>query len=135
MSVVERAGGEGRPPVPLAEIEHYDDDGVLVVTVTGELDVSNVGSLAEVAYDLPNDALGLVLDLCAATYIDSATIGLLFKLHGALRRRGQALRVVCGQGSSARRVLELTGFDQSAPNELDRESAIEAIRREVPLGG
>lgn len=121
--------------MPLAEIEGFDDDGVLVVTVTGELDVSNVESLADVAYDLPNDALGLVLDLCAATYIDSATIGLLFKLHGALRRRGQALRVVCGPGSSARRVLELTGFDQSAPNELDRESAIAAIRHEVPLGG
>lgn len=135
MSVAERPGGEGRPPVPLAEIERFEDGGVLVVTVTGELDVSNVESLADVAYDLPNDALGLVLDLCAATYIDSATIGLLFKLQGALRRRGQALRVVCERGSSARRVLELTGFDQSAPNEVDRMSAIEAIRREVPLGG
>jgi anti-anti-sigma factor len=134
MSVAERHSGDGQPPALLAEIERFDEDGVLVVVVTGELDVSNVGTLAEVAYDLPNDALGLVLDLCAATYIDSATIGLLFKLHSALHRRGQALRVVCPPGSSARRVLELTGFDQSTPNEHDRFSAIEAIRREVPLG-
>jgi anti-anti-sigma factor len=133
MSVAERHGGDGRPDTPLAEIERFEDDGVLVVAVTGELDVSNVGALAEVAYDLPNEALGVVLDLCGATYIDSATIGLLFKLHGALRRRGQALRVVCQQGSSARRVLELTGFDQTTPNEDDRGRAIAAIRHEVPL--
>jgi anti-anti-sigma factor len=138
MSAPERHNGDRgdrRPLGQLAEIERYEDDGVLVVSVAGELDVSNVGTLAEVAYDVPNDALGLVLDLCDTTYIDSATIGLLFKLHGSLRRRGQALRVVCPSGSSARRVLELTGFDQSTPNEEDRERAIVAIRREVPLGG
>lgn len=133
MSAVEWGREEGRPSVSLAEIERVEDGGVLIVGVTGEVDVSNVEALAEAAYSLPNAALGLVLDLSGATYIDSATIGLLFKLHASLRRRGQALRVVCQQGSSTRRVLELTGFDQSTPNEEDRESAVAAIRREVPL--
>lgn len=135
MSTAERDREEERSAVPLAELESVEDDGVLVVSVTGELDVSNVEELAKATYALPNTALGLVLDLSEATYIDSATIGLLFKLHGALRRRGQALRVVCPPGSSARRVLELTGFDESTPNERDRESAVAAIRREVPLSG
>ena len=69
-----------------------------------ELDISNVGTLEDVTFDLPNDALGIVLDLSSATYIDSATLGLLFRLHRSLKRRGQALRVVCPPGSSARRV-------------------------------
>lgn len=135
MSATGRGMEEGQPAVPLAELERVEDDGVLVVGVTGELDVSNVEELAEATYSLPNTALGLVLDLTGATFIDSTTLGLLFKLHAALRRRGQALRVVCPPGSSARRVLELTGFDRSTPNEGDRESAIAAVRREVPLGG
>ena len=135
MNATEWGSGDHHPPSPLAEFERIEDGGVLIVSVSGELDVSNIEALAEVAYSLPNAALGLVLDLTGASYIDSATIGLLFKLHAALRRRGQALRVVCPQGSSARRVLELTGFDQSTPNEEDREDAIAAIRREVPLSG
>jgi anti-anti-sigma factor len=135
MSAIERGRGEGPSSVPLAEFARLEEDGVLVVGVTGEVDVSNVEELAELSYSLPNAALGLVLDLSGATYIDSATIGLLFKLHSSLRRRGQMLRVVCPSGSSARRVLDLTGFDQSTPHEEDRESAIVAIRQEVPLNG
>ncbi len=133
MSVARGSRAEWQLPGPLAEFERVEDGGVLIVSVSGELDVSNVEALAEIAYGLPNTALGLVLDLAGATYIDSATIGLLFKLHAALRRRGQALRVVCPKGSNARRVLELTGFDQSTPPEEGREDAVAAILREVPL--
>lgn len=135
MSTIESGKEGGRPPGSLAELERVEDEGVLIVAVTGEVDVSNVDELAEVTYSLPNAALGLVLDLSETTYIDSATIGLLFRLYSSLRRRGQALRVVCPAGSSARRVLELTGFDRSTPNEEDRESAIAAVRHEVPLSG
>lgn len=120
--------------VALAEFEVAEQEGVRIVTVAGELDISNVGALGETTSDLPNDALGMVLDLSATTYIDSATLGLLFKLHRGLGRRGQSLRVVCAPGSSARRVLELTGFERDSPPEQDRDAAIAAIRRDVPLG-
>jgi anti-anti-sigma factor len=116
-----------------AEVELADEQGVRVVAVAGELDISNIGELEDATYGLPNEALGIVLDLSSATYIDSATLGLLFKLHRSLERRGQALRVVCKPGSSARRVLELTGFEREAPPEEDRDGAIAAIRRDVPL--
>ncbi len=117
----------------LAEIVHSERAGVYLVGVTGELDVSNVGLLERAAYEMSNEALGLVLDLSATTYIDSATIGLLFKLRAYLARRGQALRVVYTPGSSAQRVLELTGFDRELPPAEDRDGAIAAIWREVPL--
>jgi anti-anti-sigma factor len=117
-----------------AEIERCDLDGVRVVAVAGEVDVSNVGALQLAVGELSNEALGIVVDLSAATYIDSATVGLLFRLRSRLGRRGQVLRVSCPQGSSARRVLELTGFDRQAPPFQDRDAAVDAIRREVPLG-
>jgi anti-anti-sigma factor len=133
MSSAKPPDGKPTEPVPLAEIELAEREGVRVVAVAGELDISNVGTLEDVTFDLPNDALGIVLDLSSATYIDSATLGLLFRLHRSLKRRGQALRVVCPPGSSARRVLELTGFERETPPEEDRDAAIAAIRRELPL--
>jgi anti-anti-sigma factor len=95
--------GGHRLTVPLAEIELVDQDGVRIVSVAGELDISNVGALEDATFGLSNDALGIVVDLSSATYIDSATLGLLFRLQHSLKRRGQTLRVVCPPGSSARR--------------------------------
>jgi anti-sigma B factor antagonist len=119
--------------VALVDIERFEHEGVRLVTVAGELDISNVGALEEAAFDLPNEWLGVVLDLSAATYIDSSTLGLLFKLQHSLQRRGQALSVVCTPGSSARRVLELTGFGRQFACQANRDDAIAAIREAVPL--
>jgi anti-anti-sigma factor len=133
---MDRAGspnGDDRRAVPLAEIELAEREGVRVVAVIGELDISNVGALEDATFDLPNEALGIVLDLSSATYIDSATLSLMFRLHRSLKRRGQALRVVCPAGSSAQRVLELTAFERELPPEEDRDAAVAAIRRDVPL--
>ncbi len=116
----------------LADVERSEREGVCIVAVAGELDVSNVGTLEDAARGLSNEALGVVVDLSRATYIDSATIGVLFRLRRRLGRRGQAMRVVCVPGSSAWRVLELTGFERRQP-ERDRDAAIAAIREAVPL--
>lgn len=116
-----------------AEIERSEVGGVRVVAVAGELDVSNVDALGLAAGELSNEALGLVIDLSAATFIDSTTVGLLFRLRSRLSRRGQVLSVVCQPDSSPRRVLELTGFDRQVPPSHDRDAAIDAIRRAVPL--
>jgi anti-anti-sigma factor len=118
---------------PLATVERSEHAGVRLVAVTGELDISNVALLEDATFDLPNGELGIVLDLSLATYIDSATLGLLFKLQHSLQRRGQALRVVCLAESNAQRVLELTGFSDMVTCEAGREAAIAAIRADVPV--
>jgi anti-anti-sigma factor len=118
--------------MPLAQIDSSEHDGVRLVAVAGELDVSNVGALEDATFDLPNDGLGVVLDLSCATYIDSATLGVLFRLRRGLQRRGQSLRVVCAPESNVRRVLDLTGFDGGlAEEELD--TAIASLRSAVPI--
>lgn len=116
----------------LAEIERGEREGVRVVAVVGEVDVSNVGALEGAAHGLSNQALGVVVDLSRATYIDSATIGVLFRLRRRLHRRGQMLRVICAPGSGAWRVLELTGFDRHLHPEEDRDAAIAAIHEAGP---
>jgi anti-sigma B factor antagonist len=118
-----------------AEIERSDTEGVRVVTVAGEVDLANVGAVEHAVGELSNGALGVVVDLSEATYIDSATVGLLFRLRSRLSRRGQELRVICSPRSNAWRVLQLTGFDREVPPLEDRDVAILEIRRVVPLDG
>lgn len=134
MSSAERpTPGVAAQTTALAEFERAEREGVRVVAVVGEVDVSNVGALEGATHGLSNQALGVVVDLRRATYIDSATIGVLFRLRRRLNRRGQVLRVICAPGSGAWRVLELTGFDRDLHPEEDRDAAIAAIHEAVPL--
>lgn len=130
MSTAELPSGNSSAHL-LAQVECSEHMGVRRVSVSGELDISNVGMLQGATLDLPNDSLGVVLDLREASYIDSATMGVLFSLQHSLGRRGQALRVVCVPNSSAGRVLQLSGFDASIVCESDSECAMHEIRREV----
>lgn len=118
--------------LPLAEIELSDQHGVRLIGVAGELDISNIDELESATFTLPNEMLGIVLDLTGTTYLDSATLGLVFKLRSSLGQRGQVLFVVCAPESNARRVLALAGFDREHAYE-DRDAAVAAIRRDLPL--
>lgn len=130
MSTTEQSSGASSAH-PLAAVECSEQKGVRLVCVSGELDISNVDMLQGATLDLPNDGLGIVLDLRKASYIDSATMGVLFSLQHSLRRRGQALRVVCAPNSSAGRVLQLSGFDASIVCESDSQRAMREIRAEI----
>ncbi len=125
-------GAEGPAPV-LARIERSERDGVSIVTAAGEIDISNVDLLRDAAMETPNHALGLVVDLSDARFIDSATVGLLFELQQSLARRSQGLRVVCPEGTPAERVLQMMSFDSQIRAEPTAELAAQAIRREMPL--
>ncbi len=115
----------------LGAIAHAEEQSVHTVAVDGEIDISNVRLLRESTMQLPNEALGLVVDLSRATFIDSATIGLLFELAQALARRGQGFRVVCDGDSPAGRVLAMMSFDRQLRTEDTAPAALAAIRREL----
>jgi anti-anti-sigma factor len=115
----------------LARIEHSYDEDVCVIAVSGELDMSNIADLRELAYGLRNDALGLVVDLGRTRFIDSTTVGLLFDLHANLARRRQVLRVICAPESNPARLLKVTAFPHGALEERDVPAAVAAIRREL----
>jgi anti-anti-sigma factor len=94
----------------LADLHITPHDGVIVVRVTGEVDMSNASDLRGAIIEAtPNDALGVVLDLTSVDYIDSAGIHLLYRLGDNLRARGQTLRVVIPPSSPASDTLRLAG--------------------------
>jgi anti-anti-sigma factor len=100
-----------------------------VARVNGEIDASNAAGFAAQLKDaVPNTAMGLVLDLSEASYLDSSGVHLIFDVAEALRRRQQVLQLVVPPDSFAGDVLgvvNVTGVAQTSPT---LEAALEALR-------
>src|ERR671936_1788851 len=117
---------------PLAQLETRQEAGAVVASIAGEVDISNAADLGSALEgSVPQRALGLVLDLTEATYIDSAGIHLLFRLGGRLTRRRQQLRVVVPDGAPIRKIVNLAGLGWTVPHDRSVPEAIANLRAEV----
>jgi anti-anti-sigma factor len=98
-----------------AEITIERNAGTVVAHLSGEVDMTNASYIGnELVGSVPNEALGLVIDLSGTRYLDSAAIELLFDLARKLGRRRQDLRLALPQSSPLRRVLLLTDVQSAA---------------------
>jgi anti-anti-sigma factor len=116
----------------LAQINTRNEDNVIVVSLVGEVDISNaadIGSALEGS--VPQRALGLVLDLSSATYIDSAGVHLLFRLGGRLTRRRQQLRVVVPDSAPIFKLVNLAGLGWTVPRDPSVSEALTRLKAEV----
>jgi anti-anti-sigma factor len=117
----------------LAEVWAEQRDGLCLVRVEGEVDMSNAQDVSAAIEDaVPNSALGLVLDLTATTYLNSAGIGLLFRLAGRSRVRRQLLRIVVPEHAPIRAVLELTRLSLAVPLHQGLDDAIAELAAAGP---
>jgi len=94
---------------PLARLETHEQDGVLVAVLTGEIDLSNAVALEERIAAAGDEAVPLVVDLTAVTFLDSAGVRLLDHLVAARQPR-PAIRVVAPPGGRVEFTLRLCGF-------------------------
>lgn len=86
---------------------------IQIVRLAGEVDFSNASKLGtEISDAVPNGAAGLVVDLTATSYFDSAGIRMLFQLAERLQGRRQDLAVVVPPDSLIRHAFEITEVDQ-----------------------
>ena len=98
---------------------------MVVARLSGEVDMTNATYVGEeLQRVVPNDAVGLVVDLAGTRYLDSAAIELLFDLNRRLSRRRQRLRLVLPSSSPLRRVLMLTDIQSAAPIHESVEAAL-----------
>jgi anti-anti-sigma factor len=89
------------------------EDGVVVAGLSGEIDLSNAAEITgALLRGVPNEALGLVIDLSEVSYLDSAGVRMLAELDHRLGWRAQVLRVVAPEESRSRRVLEIAGLER-----------------------
>jgi anti-anti-sigma factor len=121
--------------VKLADIQFSDHERVVLVRLTGEVDLSNAESIeSAIAEATPNRAVALILDISALDYLDSAGIHLVYKLREKLRARGQPLRLVIPADSPANDALRLAGVSQAVETVPTLDAALaEFAPPETPL--
>ncbi|MDP1818767.1 MAG: STAS domain-containing protein [Acidimicrobiales bacterium] len=86
-------------------------EGVDVLTLSGELDLSSVPALEEALAGVAPGAEQVVVDLGRLRFMDSAGIGCLARAQLELRKANRRL-VLHSPSGAVRKVLEMTGLDQ-----------------------
>jgi anti-anti-sigma factor len=105
------------------------DDRVVVALLPEEIDLANArGITSMISAAVPNEAVGVVLDLSATTYLDSSGVHLVFDLAERLAARQQKLVLSVPELSNVRRVLELVDVTVVAPMVTDLATAKELAR-------
>ena len=98
---------------------------VVVARLEGDIDLANTPSVSAVILEsVPNDAVGLVVDLTDVRYIDSVGIRMLFTFVRSLHASRQGIAIVVPQESPVRKLLKITHLDEAT---VFRASVDEAI--------
>jgi anti-anti-sigma factor len=113
---------------PLARLSLETRDGIQIAHISGEVDIANASTLqSEISDTVGNTVLGLVVDLTATEYFDSAGIRMLFELRKRLTGRRQSLRVVVPRESVIITALLVTEVDQIIPIDETVDQSVGAI--------
>jgi anti-sigma B factor antagonist len=109
-----------------------DDVGrgdVALLAMGGEIDYDASPQLKErIADHIKSGRRHLVLDLSAATFIDSTAIGVLMGAVARLREAGGSLAVVCpDENESVLRIFQITGVENMIELHRSREGALSAL--------
>jgi anti-sigma B factor antagonist len=119
-------------PVPF-EVESDElEDGVRVFTIRGELDMNTAPELERQLNEALEDlSTSIVLDLCACEFIDSTGIALIVRAWQRLDRSagdGNGRLVLCSHNHQVRRLLKITGVENSISMHESRQAALEELR-------
>ena len=110
-------------------IEIDQRDGVVIARLEGEIDLANTPTLsATILEAVPNDALGLVVDLSAVRYIDSVGIRMLFTFVRSLHASRQGMAIAIPPESPVRKLLKITHLDEAAVFRASVDDAVVALR-------
>ena len=86
-------------------------DGVVLVTLVGELDLSRAEELREqLAHPEVLCARAVRVDLNRVSFLDSVIIGLIVSACKRVRATGSSFSVECALEGTARRVFEIDGL-------------------------
>jgi anti-anti-sigma factor len=103
-------------------------DGIDVVTLRGEHDLSTATDVSRRIDAALETASGLAIDLSETTFIDSAVLRVLITAQERAKERGSgfAIAVADSSGHGVHRLLTLTGLDSKLSTRPSRKDAIAA---------
>jgi len=109
------------------EVTRHGD--VVVARLEGDIDLANTPTVsAKVLESVPNDALGLVVDLAAVRYIDSVGVRMLFTFVRSLQAVRQGMAIAVPEDSPVRKLLKITHLDEATVFRASVEEATAALR-------
>ena len=99
-----------------------------VIELGGEIDLYTAPEFKERMVELIDGGKKqIVVDLSAATFIDSTTLGVLVGGVKRLRPSGGALALVCTD-QNITKIFEITGLDRVFPIHATREEALSSLK-------
>lgn len=100
---------------PTLEIGRHD--AFVTVALIGDLDIADVEQvrLRVLAALDESDAHGLIVDLAAVRYLDSAGVNMLFALIRRLESRRQRMAIAVPEGSPVGSLLKITNLRDAVP--------------------
>jgi anti-sigma B factor antagonist len=117
--------------VPGVEISRQGD--VIIARLDGEIDLANTPAVsAAVLEAVPNDAIGLVIDLSGVRYIDSVAIRMLFTFVRSLHDARQGMAIAVPPDSPVRKLLKITHLDEATEFRESVDDAVAALRDGAP---
>jgi anti-anti-sigma factor len=119
----------------LADVQITLARHALVARLSGEIDMSNAEEMgATVIGATPTEASGVVLDVSAVEYMDSAGIYVVYGMRASLQARGQSLILVIPPDSPVHDALRLSGADRPGEIAGTVEEALSTLQRPSPAG-
>jgi stage II sporulation protein AA (anti-sigma F factor antagonist) len=91
------------------------EDGAVVVSVLGELDLATCARLHEVLDDLVAEQRPVVLDLRGVAFMDSTGLNLLIRATRESRRDGWSFAIRPELSDAVARLFALAGMDAHLP--------------------
>ena len=96
----------------MTELARVELDHNQTVTVTGEIDLSNVARVRDAIGAALPDTPEVRVDLSGTEYLDSAGIAMFFRLAERLSYNRQELQLVVPPDAPIRAMIRLTKLDQ-----------------------
>jgi len=104
-------------------------DDVVIAHLDTEIDLANTPAVsAAILEAVPNDAVGLVVDLSDVRYIDSVGIRMLFTFVRSLHAARQGMAIAIPPDSPVRKLLKVTHLDEATEFRPTVDEAVVALR-------
>jgi anti-sigma B factor antagonist len=114
---------------PLKIGSRIEEGGIAVLTLSGEVDVSNSGLVREAALKLISSGENkLIVDLAGIEYMDSTGLGTMVGLHKRLREK-EGEFILAGSQPQVRRLFDITGLVRVLKMSDDLAAALEEAKK------
>jgi anti-anti-sigma factor len=117
----------GPLPEELAQVAVERHGPTVLARLTGEIDLSNAGTVEDLVTGGLGGATAVAVDLSGLSYLDSAGLALLSRLSGRLAGLAGSLRLVVPPDALVGRTLTISGLPAAIPVDETVEAALAAL--------